>query len=224
VLELRRSEDEKNERTFWWRLQGRVELVPWNERDVEVLPGMSALVAGFKARQVRGANYEPPIKKYLESLAGRIKLPGFRRPKALRQYDCRSVRACGPWRLRVDGQSLLAESGEGLRTVVVIPEKFAQRADLEGSVDAKTMSWLREGLRLMEITAYELEAASVFVLNLAVGDYHSTYGEDEPPPTTEASPMKLLRECQGVACYYPAYTMHHGNHLEASLVSRGSAR
>jgi len=209
ILNLSRREDDKEPDTFWWRLQGHVELAPYDGSGPKVVPELTALSAAFKSQQGRGrvAHYAPPIKAYVDSLAGRIKLPGFRRPRALRQYECDHVRACGPWRLQVEGQSLVAKRGEALRTVANL-EKFA------GADNAET---IHEDLRLMEIREYQLAAAKVFVLNLAVGDYHSTYGEDEPPETTKPAPMRLIRKCQGVACYRPTGPMHHGNHIEVSV-------
>jgi hypothetical protein len=208
VLKVWRSEDDKDERTFWWRLKGHVEVAPSDGGAAKVVPGFKALSKEFKSQQGRKAHYEPPITKYVDSLAARIKLPGFRRPQALRQYSCDHVRACGPWLLRMEKKSLVATRGEELRAVVATKKQFADAEDPES---------LPKDFRLMEVREYELAAATVFVLNLAVGDYHATYGEDEPPDTTKPGPMKLTRECQGVACYRPMDPMHHGYHFEASV-------
>jgi hypothetical protein len=223
VLDLSRREDAKDESTFWWRLNGHVELAPYDGSGRKVLRGLNALSASFKSGRGRAAHYDPPIKKFVDSLAGRIKVAGFRRPKRLRQYTCDYVRACGPWRLQVEGESLVVAGDRGSHTVVGIPQELVKQADLDGDADSKAMAWLRDALRLLEVTEYELAGARVFVLNLAVGDYHSTYGEDEPPATAQPAPMRLIRECEGVACYEPAGTMHHGNHFEMSVVSRVAA-
>ena len=117
VLVLNRREDDKDERSFWWRLKGHVELSLYDGSSARVLPAFSALSEAFKNPGGRMGTYEPPIRKYLDALAGRIRLPGFRRPKALRQYDCDYARACGPWRLEAAGQSLMAKGGEERGTV-----------------------------------------------------------------------------------------------------------
>jgi hypothetical protein len=82
----------------------------------------------------------------------------------------------------------------------------------------------REDFRLVKIAEYQLAGAKVFVLNLAVGDYNATYGADEPPVTGKPAPMHLDHHCRGVSCYSTAYTMHHGNHFEVSLVSAPDAK
>jgi hypothetical protein len=219
VLELVRGEDEDESGRFWWKLAGRVELLAREGGGTTVLPHLGALSKTFKSRHGRfAALYYPPIAGYRDSLAGRIKLPGFHRPKAIRRFGCDYARACGPWRLEIEGHSLVARNGEMVKQAISIPTKLASSFETDEKAIPAAMANLRKELRLVAITEYELDSARAVVLNLATGDYRNTYGEDEPPESVEPSPMTLIRECQGTRCYSPAMTLHHGNHLEASIV------
>jgi hypothetical protein len=126
--------------------------------------------------------------------------------------DCEGAKVCGSWRLQ-PGPGTLALVDAGRRSLPVeLPDAFLKSA-LDGEGSPESVQETREELAIAGVSEYRLATRVVRVFNLAIGDYHSTYGVDEAPARADPKPGKPKRCGRGL-CPAIHFTMHHGAHIE----------